>query len=243
MVVVRDLKSLLLDIEGTTSSISFVHDVMFPLVRERLATFLERHWEDGSLTTALEQIEADRIGRESLRAAGGNARKFFRERVIREVQEQMDEDRKATGLKRLQGMIWREAFVAGELKSHVYPDVPPALIDWHSRGLELRIYSSGSVESQRLFFGHTVAGDLLPYFCGFYDTTIGAKKDPASYDKIAADIGCEARQIVFISDLPGELQAARAAGFQVVLSIRPGNSAVPGQDFPQIASFAELHCL
>jgi enolase-phosphatase E1 len=138
-------------------------------------------------------------------------------------------------------MIWRSGFESGELVAHVFDDVPPALAAWADSGLDVRIYSSGSIEAQQLFFGHTAAGDLRPLLRGHYDTTTGPKREPASYTAIAADMGLTPRQVLFVSDVGAELDAARAAGMATALAIRPGNRE-PGGIFEHepIESFAEI---
>ncbi len=233
-------RCVLLDIEGTTSSVSFVYDVMFPFARRELEHYLAGHWGQPPLLTALAHMAAD-AGAASLEAwRGAGGAEAQRQRVVAEVHRLMDADAKQTGLKQLQGLIWEAGFASGELRAHVYEDVAPALRQWQSRGLDLRIYSSGSVAAQRLFFGHTIEGDLLPLFRGHYDTTIGSKRETASYQAIARDAAREPAEIVFVSDVVAELDAARAAGLQTVLCIRPGNAPAASHTHPEIHSFAEL---
>jgi enolase-phosphatase E1 len=230
--------AILLDIEGTTSAIGFVYDILFPYARRELADFLARRGGEPAVRAACEQIARD-AGAESLSAwAGPNG---VEAKVIEEVVRLMDKDEKRTGLKALQGLIWEEGYEQGRLKSHVYPDVRPALEAWTERGLDVRIYSSGSVAAQKAFFGRTEAGDLLPFFRGHYDTTTGPKRESPSYTRIAADMGREAGEILFLSDVPAELAAARGAGYQVGLVRRPGNAPVEATTpFPSIHSFAEI---
>ena len=155
-------QAILLDIEGTTSSIRFVYDQMFPFVRRRLAAFLSNHWEAADVRAACDAIAAD-AGHASLaRWRGDSDDATARQLVHDEVIRLMDGDVKATGLKQLQGLIWRSGFESGELRAHVYDDVPPALKAWNEAGMDVRIYSSGSIAAQILFFGHTIQGDLLP---------------------------------------------------------------------------------
>src|SRR6185369_4007124 len=218
---------ILLDIEGTTSSVSFVYDVMFPYVRKHLTFEVFANWLEPEYIEAFHAIAKD-AGHDSL-DAWLKQHKLTRENPLRaaevvckEVTRQMDADVKATGLKQLQGLIWKSGFDSGELKAHVYDDVPPALAAWNSAGKDVRIYSSGSVQAQKLFFGHTIVGDLLSQFRGHYDTTIGGKKETPSYRKIAAEFQIPATEIVFLSDIIAELDAARAAGVQTALVVRPG---------------------
>jgi enolase-phosphatase E1 len=139
-------------------------------------------------------------------------------------------------------LIWESGFRTGALQAHVYPDVLPAITAWRHRGIDVRIYSSGSIAAQRLFFGHVAGhGDCLPLFSGHYDTTSGSKRESASYTRIARDWGLPPQQLLFVSDIAAELDAALAAGLQVVASIRPGNAALPEtRTWPSIDSFAQL---
>lgn len=233
-------KGILLDIEGTTSSVRFVYDVMFPLVRRDLAAFLERQWDDAEVRLACEQMAHD-ASRTSLEVWCGADTIRQRETVQAEVLRLMDGDVKATGLKQLQGLIWRRGFESGELRAHLYPDVPACLRAWRGAGFDLRIYSSGSVQAQHLFFGHTEYGDLLSLFSGHYDTSVGAKREVSSYQKIAVDFELDAAEILFLSDVVAELDAALAAGMQTGLCLRPGNANVPpGHGHVEMESFLEL---
>ena len=220
-------KGILLDIEGTTSSVSFVYDEMFPFVRRELTAFLSNQWNDVDVQIACEQIAAD-AGHDSLAALCGTDAPPSDQMaaVTDEVIRLMDGDVKATGLKSLQGLIWRSGFESGELQAHVYDDVPPALAKWNAAGRDVRIYSSGSVTAQLLFFGHTIHGDLLGHFNGHYDTMVGAKKESESYRQIAKAYGLDTNEILFLSDVPAELDAARTAGMQTGLCVRPGNVEV-----------------
>lgn len=233
---------ILLDIEGTTSSVSFVYDVMFPFVRRELKSYLASNWGEPSLHAACDLIARD-TGYESFAdwSATAHTDKQQRRLVADEIVRLMDGDIKATGLKQLQGLIWRAGFESGELQAHVYEDVRAALTAWNEAGVDIRIYSSGSVAAQKLFFGHTISGDLLHYFRGHYDTTTGQKKEEASYEQIASAFGLPASEILFISDVVAELDAARAAGLQTVLSLRPGNADIdPLHRHSEIASFSEV---
>ena len=233
-------KAILLDIEGTTSSVSFVYDVMFPYVRNELERFLDEHWEHVDLQLACEQIAQD-AGHAGLEAWCGPNSMDQRENIRYEVIRLMDGDVKATGLKQLQGLIWRDAFESGGMQAHVYPEVPTCLRAWRDAGLDLRVYSSGSIQAQRLFFAHTEVGDLLPLFTGHYDTTVGAKKEAVSYERITHDWGMPPDDILFISDVLAELAAAKSAGLHTALSIRPGNADITAEhSHPTLYSFDEL---
>lgn len=236
-------RGILLDIEGTTSSVRFVYDVMFPFVRRELDSYLAANWGKSELAATCDQIarDAGHASADDWFAGQGGDAEAARQLIRQEVLRLMDGDVKATGLKRLQGMIWQSGFDSGELKAHVYEDVPLALTSWNAAGLDVRIYSSGSIQAQKLFFGHTVAGNLLAQFRGHYDTTIGGKKDSASYVKIAADFPLPAVDILFVSDVVAELDAARSAGLSTALAIRPGNAeVVAGHTHPSITRFDEI---
>lgn len=235
-------RGILLDIEGTTSSISFVHDVMFPFVLERLDAFLHEHADRADVLQTCEQIARD-AGFDSMAAW----QQHFPERSARalvqtDVRQLMAADVKATGLKALQGLIWQQGFDSGVLQSHVYPDVIPAIKHWWTVGCDVRIYSSGSIAAQKLFFGHVAElGDCLHLFSGHYDTTSGSKKESQSYLTIAGDWGLPPDEILFISDIAGELQAAQAAGVRVLASVRPGNAPLPPElEIDCIRSFDEV---
>ena len=242
MLVTAATRLILLDIEGTTSSIRFVTEVMFPFVRSHLCEFLKAEWNQAGLRSALGALARD-LGKGSLETwlpqeMQDEAR---RQLVEKSVMQLMDRDAKTTGLKELQGMIWRNGFESGELVAHVYADVPPALQSWKQRGLDLRIYSSGSIGAQKLFFGHSIAGNLLPLFSNHYDTKTGGKKDPDSYQRIAVDAGLLPAEILFVSDVSDELSAASECGFQVALSIRPDNPPQPDStSFVEIRKFSDI---
>lgn len=234
-------RGILLDIEGTTSSIRFVYDVMFPYVRRELDSFLNANWGTKDVQDTCQLIAAD-AGYESLDVwVGKNAKEEDIRKIVRkEIVRLMDGDVKATGLKQLQGLIWKAGFNSGEMKAHLYDDVLPAIKKWHNAGIDIRIYSSGSAAAQKLFFGHTIQGDILHYFCGHYDTTIGGKKEADSYRKITHEFKCKSSEILFISDVVEELSAAKAAGMETALSIRPDNNPQPEHSFPSITSFEQI---
>src|SRR6185295_1689324 len=212
------IAAVLLDIEGTTTSISFVYDVLFPYAAARLDEYCSRSDPGPELAEALARLRGE-YEEESARGADlppfGDGAPYAR--------HLMAEDRKSTGLKLLQGVIWEEGYRTGVLRGHVFPDVPPALAAWRAAGIRLRIFSSGSVRAQKLLFAHTDYGDLTPHFEGFHDTTTGPKREPASYTAIAAAYGLPPGEILFLSDVREELDAAAAAGMKTGLLVRPGN--------------------
>lgn len=232
-------RGILLDIEGTTSSISFVYDVMFPFVRRELHRYLRDHWNEPALMTACDQLARDE-GHDTLpRWVEATSTTDPQALVATEVVRLMDGDVKSTGLKQLQGIIWEEGFASGELQAHLYDDVLPAIQAWNAAGKDVRIYSSGSVQAQKLFFGHTIHGDLLPLLRGHYDTTTGGKREATSYLKIAAEYAMPPQDILFLSDVPAELEAASSAGMRTALVVRPGNAPAVSAS-PTIHSFSEI---
>jgi enolase-phosphatase E1 len=182
-------KAILVDIEGTTTSLSFVHETLFPYARARLPAYVAAH--GGDLETLLGW---------------------------------MDVDAKVTELKDIQGKIWAEGYAAGELKGQVYPDAAQALRRWHAAGIRLAVFSSGSVPAQKLIFGHSDQGDLAPLFSGWFDTTTGPKREAASYAKIAAALGEAPGEMLFLSDIVQETDAAKAAGLRALLIDREGGN-------------------
>jgi enolase-phosphatase E1 len=236
VVIVFDGRGILLDVEGTTSSISFVYDVLFEHAKRHVADFLiARRGDPAAQAAARGLAAAAGLPEDACADEAGLAR------VALAAIDFMNRDVKDTSLKALQGMIWRSGFESGELVSHVFADVPPALAQWADSGLDVRIYSSGSIEAQQLFFRHTSAGDLTPCLRGHYDTTTGPKREQTSYAAIAADMGLAPRQILFMSDVGAELDAARAAGMATALAVRPGNRDAGGiYEHEAVASFAEI---
>jgi enolase-phosphatase E1 len=225
-VTVKNTRAVLTDIEGTTSSIAFVKDVLFPYARARLPRFVESHPDDREVIRWL-----DATARE---AGIDNPRS---RRVIDTLLRWIDEDRKATPLKALQGMIWKAGYEAGDYRAHVYPEVPARLRAWKARGLELFVYSSGSVAAQKLFFGHTEAGDLASLFDGWFDTEVGGKRERGSYLRIAEAIGLPPPGIVFLSDIGAELDAARGTGMQTIQLCRPPEHCPESGTHPCVPDF------
>ena len=238
-------RGILLDVEGTTSSISFVYDVLFPFARRHVGDFLARRAGDPAVRAVAAQLEAQASGGQAaadhLADLANLADPAIATRAALAALQLMDRDAKVTPLKELQGMIWKGGFDSGELVAHVFEDVPPALAHWADSGLDVRIYSSGSIDAQRLFFAHTAAGDLTPHLRGHYDTTTGPKREAASYRAIAADMGLEPQEILFVSDVGAELDAAREAGMATALAVRPGNRDPGGRlEHESLTSFADI---
>jgi enolase-phosphatase E1 len=220
------ITTILTDIEGTTSSISFVKDVLFPYARERLPAFVETHADDAQVQHWLHEA-AKEAGLVSA----------SRQEIIELLVGWIDADRKSTALKALQGMIWKDGYATGEYRAHVYPEVAARLRAWQAEGKRLYVYSSGSVPAQRLFFAHTEAGDLTPCFSGYFDTETGPKRDAESYRRIANAIGEPPGAILFLSDIVEELDAAAAAGLQTTLLAREPGTCPAGGAHRCVADF------
>ena len=222
------MKGILLDIEGTTTPISFVYDVLFPYARAHAGEHL------GEEDIHALRIEYDEDVRNNFTPPS------WSDPPVAYVHWLMDKDRKSTPLKNLQGKIWLKGYQRGELHGEVFDDVPPALARWRKEGSDVRIYSSGSKLAQRLLFSSTKAGDLTALLNGYFDTTTGPKVEAESYGVIVSAFGCEAREILFVSDVVRELDAARHAGMQTALCIRPGNPPQVASTHRTILSFQEI---
>lgn len=196
------ISAVVTDIEGTTSSLSFVKDVLFPYARGALPAFVRDHGHDEAVRPLL--LEARALAHLAPDAAD--------QALVEVLQGWIDDDVKIAPLKSLQGLIWRAAYERGDFAGHIYPDAVEALRHWHRRGVALYVFSSGSVEAQRLLFRHSQAGNLEPLFRGYFDTHTGPKRDPESYRKICAVIGVPPSQVLFLSDTQEEIDAAKRAG-------------------------------
>jgi enolase-phosphatase E1 len=234
---------VLLDIEGTTTPVSFVYEVLFPYARERLTPFLKQHWDDQDTQDELLQLREENVrdvsqGAPSLPESEDAA---VLKSTVAYLNWLMDRDRKSTPLKSLQGRIWQAGFAAGELKSKVFPDVPCAFANWRKQGRKIGIYSSGSVLAQQQLFEHVAdVGDLSGFISYWFDTRVGAKRESASYTRIAAELKLRPDDVLFVSDIAAELDAARQAGFNTRLALRPGNTAQPPSNHQTIKSFDEI---
>jgi len=222
-----DFGVVLLDIEGTTTPVSFVYDVLFPYARRHAKRYLEDHLSSPDVQSDLEGLRrqhaidlSEGLGPPAL---AGDSPGDRIESLAAYIHWLMDRDRKLTPLKSLQGRIWQEGYEKGELLGQVFDDVPRAFSLWNDRGKRVCIYSSGSVLAQRLLFAHTTSGDLTGFISDYFDTNVGGKRDRESYRRIAASLGRAASEIVFVSDVTAELDAARSAGLLTVLCVRPGN--------------------
>lgn len=220
-------KAILTDIEGTTSSLSFVKDVLFPYAREHMGEFIRQHANDPAVVHELDEV------------CRVNDKKLTDAEAIDQLMRWIDEDRKITPLKSLQGMIWENGYKKGDFKGHVYEDAVRNLKKWKLSGVRLYVFSSGSVQAQKLLFAHTDYGDLTPLFSGYFDTTIGNKREANSYRKIAESIGIPPGEILFLSDIREELDAARSAGMPVTWLLRDG-ALDPNATLRQVQNFDEI---
>jgi enolase-phosphatase E1 len=218
------IKTIVTDIEGTTTSLSFVKDVLFPYSRTHMATFVRDHTQDPAVRHELEEVR---------RLSGQN---LSETEIIDQLQRWIAEDKKVTPLKSLQGMIWEDGYQKGDFKGHLYEDAARHLKKWQQAGIRLYVFSSGSVQAQKLLFAHTEYGDLTPLFSGYFDTNIGNKREADAYRKIAETTGSAPEDILFLSDIQEELDAARAAGMQTFWLIRDG-AIDPGAAHRQITNF------
>ena len=221
------LKVIVTDIEGTTSALSFVKDVLFPYSRQSMAEFVRQHKEESVVRVQLDSVKQV-VGRE-----------MSDDQVIEQLLRWIHEDQKITPQKVLQGMIWEAGYRKGDFKGHIYEDAFRNLCRWQEKGIKLYVYSSGSIQAQKLLFSHTEYGDLTPLFSGFFDTYIGNKKAPVSYQKIAETIDEETKNILFLSDSKEELDAARSAGMQTYWLVREGNLD-PAAEHQQVADFDSI---
>jgi len=221
------IKAIVTDIEGTTSSIRFVHEVLFPYAREHISAFVRSNAEDQGVVSHLNDVRLE-VGKD-----------LDLDSIVDQLVQWIDEDKKITPLKALQGMIWEEGYYKGELTGHLYADAIEYLRKWHDKGIKLYVFSSGSVQAQKLLFGHSDAGDLTPLFSGYYDTRIGSKREVDAYRKILQDIGLPADEVLFLSDIVEELDAAKAAGMKTTMLVR---DEIPATDpgHTQVKNFAEI---
>jgi enolase-phosphatase E1 len=230
---IEGIRGVLLDIEGTTTPIAFVHDVLFSYARTHVRDYLAKHFDDEAVQADIRLLR-DEAEKEDFRADN-------LDEIVAYINHLIDLDRKSTGLKSLQGKIWHEGYADGTLRAQVFPDVAPAFARWRTAGLNVSIFSSGSVLAQQLLFAHTEAGDLTPFINQYFDTSVGKKGETESYRRIAAAMKLQPDEILFVSDIVTELAAAREAGMKTALSIRPGNQPQDSrEDYRAIHSFDEL---
>jgi enolase-phosphatase E1 len=216
------LAAVVTSIEGTTTPLSFIRDVLFAFARERFPGFLQTHADDPEVAGQLAEVRRLAPGRSELDV----------------LLHWMEQDAKITPLKALQGMIWREGYRAGALVGAVYPDVPPALRRWRAAGLRLYGFSYGSSEAQRLILSNSSAGDLSGLFSGFFDTRVGSKREPGSFSRLAIGLGRPPAEILYLSDVESELDAAATAGMRTCQVLRRRNGARRSDQHPHVSDFA-----
>jgi len=227
-------QAVLLDIEGTVTPISFVHEILFPYAREHVNNYLSEHIEQPDVQADIKKmLEEQANDTEELRSPPIGSI----DTVVTYVNRLIQLDRKSPALKSLQGKIWKAGYEDGSLKSPVYPDVIDAFERWRDAGIKINIFSSGSVLAQQLLFAHTDGGDLTSYIDEYFDTSVGKKMNPESYAKIAGKLSIDSTQLLFVSDVVAELYAAKEAGMQTRLCIRPGNPPQPASQFQSITNF------
>jgi enolase-phosphatase E1 len=238
------IQAILLDIEGTTTPIAFVVDALFPYARKHLRQHLEEHSTSPAYAALFDELRkehaADQRAGEPVPAWVDAPPAARLDSAASYAEWLMDVDRKSTPLKSLQGKIWEAGYQRGEIIGELFADVPRAFARWRAEGVQLGIFSSGSVLAQQLLFRHSSAGDLTPFLRWYFDTTTGKKADSGSYRRIAAAMNLPPASIVFVSDIVAELDAARDAGLATRLSIRPGNAPPPrAHGHPVIRTFDE----
>jgi len=222
------IRAIITDIEGTTSDIQFVHNILFPYARQHLAAFVRDNQTDEAVAAALNAVRAESA-----------APQATLDEVIVTLTNYIDQDRKSPGLKALQGMIWRAGYVEGQFTGHLYPDVRTAFERWQQQGIALYVYSSGSVAAQKLLFGYSDEGDLTSLFSGYFDTAVGAKREVQSYRNIAEQIGLESSSLLFLSDIHQELDAAAEAGWHTLQLIR--GEADHASRHQQVNDFSQIN--
>ncbi len=220
------IKAIVTDIEGTTTSLSFVKDVLFPYAREHIAVFIRQHAKEAEVKSQLDEV----------RKVSGQ--ELDLEAAINQLIQWIDEDQKITPLKAIQGMIWDAGYKAGNFTGHIYEDAARKLREWHVQGIKLYVFSSGSVKAQKLIYGYSDFGDLTPLFSDYFDTRIGSKRELVAYEHIVGEIGCRADEILFLSDVAEELKAAQSAGMKTLQLIRDGQEAWSGTK--QVTDFEHI---
>jgi len=236
------VKLVLLDIEGTTTPIAFVHEVLFPYAAHALPVFLEAHAFDAAVAGDIALLAREYAAEKAAGSAGlpGWDASAGAAAALPYLEYLMRADRKSAALKSLQGRVWEAGYRDGALVGQLFAEVAATMAAWFDSGLRIAIFSSGSVEAQKLLFRHSQAGDLTPYIAGYFDTRTGPKRETESYRRIAAAMEASPEQILFVSDIPQELDAAREAGCATALSRRPGNAECAANGHPVIHQFREL---
>ena len=222
------IQAILTDIEGTTTSLSFVKDVLFPYAYEHMQSFVVENRTNPAVAKLIDDVRYE-VNNPVLSLSG----------AIEQLKQWIRDDKKITPLKAIQGLMWQQGYASGDFTGHVYPDAVAGLQGWHAQGLQLYVYSSGSVQAQQLLFGYSDAGDLTPLFSGYFDTQVGHKREIGAYQHIAQAIGIAPEHILFLSDIREELDAAQQAGMQTCALVRE-NQATEGLQHPWVENFAQI---
>ena len=222
------IQAILTDIEGTTTSLSFVKDVLFPYAYERMQSFVVENRTNPAVAKLIDDVRYE-VNNPVLSLSG----------AIEQLKQWIRDDKKITPLKAIQGLMWQQGYANGDFTGHVYPDAVAGLQSWHAQGLQLYVYSSGSVQAQQLLFSYSDAGDLTPLFSGYFDTQVGHKRERGAYQHIAQAIGIAPEHILFLSDIREELDAAQQAGMQTCALVRE-NQATEGLQHPWVENFAQI---
>ena len=222
------IQAILTDIEGTTTSLSFVKDVLFPYAYEHMQSFVVENRTNPAVAKLIDDVRYE-VNNPVLSLSG----------AIEQLKQWIRDDKKITPLKAIQGLMWQQGYANGDFTGHVYPDAVVGLQAWHAQGLQLYVYSSGSVQAQQLLFGYSDAGDLTPLFSGYFDTQVGHKREIGAYQHIAQAIGIAPEHILFLSDIREELDAAQQAGMQTCALVRE-NQATEGLQHPWVENFAQI---
>jgi enolase-phosphatase E1 len=223
--ILNPVDAIVTDIEGTTTSISFVHDTLFPYAKQHVQEYVETHENEPNVRKILKEVQ--------------ELASVSSEEVVSTLLTWMEQDKKITPLKTLQGLMWEDGYRRGAFQGHVYEDAYEQMKQWKGQGIPLYVYSSGSVFAQNLLFSHSTHGDMSPLFSNYFDTKIGGKKESASYRTIAEKIGIAPEQILFLSDSIDELNAAREVGIQTILLCRDDEPS-KNCDHPSVTSFYEI---
>ncbi len=224
------VKAILTDIEGTTTPISFVKDVLFPYSYQKMEEFILENKDNPKISKILDEVKKI------------EGKDLSLEELINTLKKWIEEDRKITPLKEIQGIIWEEGYKSGKLQGYVYPDAYEKLKEWFDSGVKIYVYSSGSVKAQKLLFSNTNYGDLNYIFSGYFDTNIGNKKEKESYEKIAKEIGINPNEVLFLSDNPEEIIAASSTGMKVIRLVRQNDTEyIEDFPYPQVESFKHIN--
>ena len=233
------MKAILLDIEGTTTPIDFVHQTLFPYAKAKIGEYIEVNFEN--LKREISEIKVEYKKDFTNQIYGRKFDEKSAESIAEYLKFLIEVDRKSTILKSLQGKIWQDGYESGELKSVMFEDVPRAFERWYGQGKTIAIYSSGSVLAQKMIFKYSNFGDLTPYISAYFDTSVGHKREKQSYENIAQELKNRKREILFISDVLEELEAAHHAGIDAILSDREGNALITGKhSFEVVQNFDSI---